>query len=121
MFRRGFIALLGGAMLFVLGTGAPVRAKGDCEVIVYWDADFGGESIRTGDDSQYVGNHWNDRISSIRVIAGVWQFYWDSNYLGAVMELGPGIYRYVGDRWNDQISSFRCLENRDLGDPNNIY
>jgi Beta/Gamma crystallin len=80
-----------------------------CDVIVYWDADLKGESWQTDRDQRYVGNHWNDQISSIEVLAGVWSFYWDSDYNGEAMDLRPGVYRYVGHHWNDQISSFRCV------------
>jgi hypothetical protein len=104
-----FIVLCGAAIT----TGVPTdRAKAQergCDVIVYWDADFKGESWETDRNQRFVGNHWNDQISSIRVIAGVWQFYWDADYGGEMMDLRPGDYRYVGDHWNDQISSFRCV------------
>jgi hypothetical protein len=82
---------------------------GQCLVSVYWDADFKGERWDTAQDQSYVGNHWNDQISSIRVISGTWRFYWDANYGGDTMDLKPGEYRYIDPRWNDQISSFRCI------------
>ncbi len=84
------------------------RGRG-CEVVVFWDADFQGEQWRTTRDSEFVGPHWNDQISSIQVLSGTWEFYWDAGYRGEVMRLGPGAYRYVGNHWNDQISSFRCI------------
>jgi len=80
-----------------------------CVVSVYWDANFKGEQWDTEQNQTYVGNHWNDQISSIRVVSGTWRFYWDANYGGEMVELKPGEYRYVGAHWNDQISSFRCV------------
>jgi hypothetical protein len=82
---------------------------GQCQVSVYWDADFKGERWDTDQNQPYVGNHWNDQISSIRVVSGTWRFYWDAKYGGEMVELKPGEYRYVGNHWNDQISSFRCV------------
>ncbi|MGO9699201.1 MAG: beta/gamma crystallin-related protein [Xanthobacteraceae bacterium] len=82
---------------------------GQCAVSVYWDADFKGERWDTEQNQRYVGNHWNDQISSIRVISGTWRFYWDADYGGEMVELKPGEYHYVGGHWNDQISSFRCV------------
>ena len=82
---------------------------GQCLVSVYWDADFKGERWDTDQNQTYVGNHWNDQISSIRVTSGTWRFYWDANYGGEMVELKPGDYHYVGNHWNDQISSFRCV------------
>jgi hypothetical protein len=82
---------------------------GQCLVSVYWDADFKGEQWNTVQNQTYVGNHWNDQISSIRIVSGTWRFYWDANFGGEMLELKPGEYRYVGNHWNDQISSFRCV------------
>ena len=86
------------------------QQDGQCRVSVYWDGDFKGERWDTGQNQTYVGNHWNDQISSIRILSGTWRFYWDANYRGEMVELKPGEYRYVGNHWNDQISSFRCVD-----------
>lgn len=89
---------------------APVPDTGGlCHVVVYWDADFKGERWDTEQNQHYVGDHWNDQISSIRVVSGIWRFYWDADYGGEMIELKPGDYRYVDAHWNDQISSFRCV------------
>ena len=49
------------------------------EVIVFWDANFDGESWATsfpvGWGYSYVGDHWNDQISSVIVRCGQWQFF----------------------------------------------
>ena len=85
----------------------PSDARG-CVIQVFWDANYGGESWTVSNDTPWVGDHWNDQISSVKVIAGVWDFYWDAQYQGEVFRTGPGNYSYVGDHWNDQLSSFRC-------------
>ena len=54
---------------------------------------------------------FNDRTSSIVVLAGQWVFYRDSNYKFVDGTLGPGIYPWVeavGIK-NDDISSLRPL------------
>ena len=103
--RNLFAAIAGALALLAAAPHAPALA---CDVIVYWDANFRGESLRSQGDMSYVGAHWNDQISSIRVLSGYWEFYWDADYRGEVLRLGPGNYPYVGDHWNDQISSLRC-------------
>jgi len=85
------------------------QADGQCRVSVFWDADFKGERWDTEQNQTYVGNHWNDQISSIRIVSGTWRFYWNAKYDGEMIELKPGDYHYVGNHWNDQISSFRCI------------
>jgi len=104
-FRNFFVTMTCALFLCVAAARAPALA---CEVIVYWDANFAGQSLHTDADLSYVGDHWNDQISSIRVISGFWEFYWDAGYRGEVLRLGPGQYPFVGNHWNDQISSFRC-------------
>jgi hypothetical protein len=85
------------------------------EIVVFWDINFGGESLRTNLSSSYVGNHWNDEISSIIVVSGTWEFYEHSNFGGAVSKrLTPGYYSWVENSnvniANDSISSFRCVD-----------
>ena len=93
----------------------PVEARG-CLIQVFWDIDYGGDSWTVTDDTPWVGDHWNDQISSVKVIAGVWDFYWDARYEGESFRTGPGAYRYVGDHWNDQLSSFRCVHPTRFGE-----
>jgi hypothetical protein len=80
-----------------------------CEVTVYWDPSYSGEVWRTTEDQASAGSHWTKQISSIIVISGIWDFYWDANYRGEVITLPPGGYPYIGDHWNDKINSFRCV------------
>jgi len=83
------------------------------EVVVYWDINFGGADWRTNLDWSYVGDNWNDQISSVIVISGTWQFFENSNYGGAAVTVGPGYYSFVENpafnMANDSISSFRVV------------
>jgi hypothetical protein len=88
----------------------PANAAG-CSGRVYWDSDFQGESRHLSGNTSYVGDRWNDQISSIAIYSGVWRFYRDAGYRGGYLELGPGRYTFhAGDAWNDQISSIRCVQ-----------
>ena len=81
------------------------------EVVVFSDINFGGGEWRTNLDVSYVGDGWNDSISSIIVVSGTWQFFENSNFEGARSNLiTPGYYPWVEDPAvniaNDSISSF---------------
>lgn len=83
------------------------------EVVLYWDRNFGGAQFRTNLNISYIGDAWNDQVSSFIIVSGKWQFYRDINFQtpeGAV--LGPGYYSWVEDYGigNDSISSFKCVE-----------
>ncbi len=101
-------ALLGPSWVSAAGAQAPRQG---CEVIVYWDTDYGGDLWGTKRDQVNVAQFgtWNDQISSIHVVAGIWEFFEHSHYQGAVMKVGPGGYM-LDSTWNDTISSFRCIE-----------
>jgi hypothetical protein len=83
------------------------------EVVVYQNSDFGGEEYRTNLNVLYFpqDSFWNDCISSIIVVSGVWEFCVDSYYKGRSSKLTPGYYRNP-DAFhlpNDSISSFRVV------------
>lgn len=90
---------------------APVAARHLPEVVIFEHIDFGGANDRTNLNWYYVGDWWNDRISSIIVVSGVWRFYQHWHYEGAYWDLGPGYYRWVeaANIPNDMISSFKCI------------
>jgi hypothetical protein len=82
------------------------------EIEVFEHANFGGRSWRTNLNYTYVGDWWNDRISSIIIVRGRWRFYQHSNYNGAYWDLsGPAYYPWVeaANIPNDIISSFRFI------------
>ena len=81
-----------------------------CDLAVYLDGDYSGEVWRTTEDQPSLGAHWSKQISSVIVVSGIWDFYWDPSYRGEVITLPPGAYHSIGDHWNDQISSFRCVK-----------
>ncbi len=102
------------------GIGRINDGKNDPDVILYENTRFGGASIginaATGDGVPYVGNSFNDKTTSIRIIRGRWRFHTDANYGGDPLVLLPGTYdvaggynsfpfRYLGPNFNDKFSS----------------
>ncbi len=77
-------------------------------VEIFTDANFSGTTSGSIDqDSPYVGDVWNDEISSIKIYSGTWEFFEDANYQGKSFRLTPGEYSWVTNTWNDMISSFK--------------
>lgn len=91
--------------------GSPVIQP---DLTVFENKDFQGNSWRTSSGYSYVGDEWNDRISSIIVHSGSFLFYEDSNY-GSTnwgpVSLEPGQYSWVGNVGigNDSISSWKAF------------
>lgn len=82
------------------------------EVVVYYHSNYGEPSWRTNIGYRYVGDYWNDKISSIVVVSGRWIFYEHADFWGehwSPVELGPGYYPWVESVGipNDSISSFK--------------
>src|SRR5919206_4738577 len=62
------------------------------ELVVYDHVGFKGAYARTNLSFHYLGDFWNDRISSLIVVSGIWRFYRDEYYKGDYWDLGPGFY-----------------------------
>ncbi|HEY2801803.1 MAG TPA: beta/gamma crystallin-related protein [Chthoniobacterales bacterium] len=81
------------------------------ELIVYDHTGFKGASARTNLSFHYLGDFWNDRISSLIVVNGVWRFYRDDYYKGDYWDLGPGFYEsfFTEAGPDDVVSSFQAI------------
>jgi Beta/Gamma crystallin len=81
------------------------------EIVVYKDINFGGDNWRTNLGWGYVGDYWNDSISSIIVCSGTWRFFEHAGFGGVFKDLTPGYYNWVEDVGivNDTISSFEII------------
>lgn len=81
-------------------------------VVLYEHSDSQGRQLALGDTTPDLGQQdFNDRVSSIEVISGQWEFCTDVQFRGQCFVLGPG--RHNLDRSvNDRISSLRPLRRR---------
>lgn len=69
-----------------------------------FQGDFGEFNFR-----ENVPAGFNDRISSIRVLSGLWKVWSNANQSGASILLHPGDYPYLPVDFNDVISSIEPL------------
>lgn len=77
-------------------------------VEIFIDSQFSGRASGSLDqDYSYVGDFWNDKISSIKVYSGTWEFFEHQDFQGRSFRLTPGEYAWVTNEWNDKISSFK--------------
>ncbi|HYZ95192.1 MAG TPA: beta/gamma crystallin-related protein, partial [Nitrososphaeraceae archaeon] len=90
------------------------------EVIIFEHADFGGEqqSIKGSDPNIHS---WNDKISSVIVKSGTWQFFEHENYGSpSSKQVGPGYYEYVEipefNIRNDNITAIKAISSSPQGD-----
>jgi hypothetical protein len=81
------------------------------ELVVYDHTGFKGAYARTNLSFHFIGNFWNDRISSLIVVSGVWRFYRDEYYKGDYWDLGPGFYEsfFTAKGPDDTVSSFQAI------------
>ena len=76
------------------------------EIVVYDHMGFKGAHARTNLSFHHLGKFWNDRISSLIVVSGVWRFYRDDFYKGDHWDLGPGFYEcFFTDKGPDDVVS----------------
>lgn len=85
--------------------------QGGAALELYDDSNFRKGLVSTDTGTANVGNRVNDRVTSIVVNKGVWQFFTDSNFRGVSVTLRPGRYANIGLGLipNDSISSFRRI------------
>ena len=81
------------------------------EIVVYDHDCFKGAFARTNLSFHFIGDFWNDRISSMIVVSGVWRFYRDEYYKGDHWDLGPGFYEsfFTAAGPDDVVSSFQAI------------
>jgi hypothetical protein len=81
------------------------------ELVVYDHIGFGGAYARTNLSFHFIGDFWNDRISSLIVVSGIWRFYRDEYYKGDHWDLGPGYYEsfFTEKGPDDVVSSFQAI------------
>jgi ATP-dependent Lon protease len=90
------------------------------EVIIYEHADFGGEQQHIKESIPNVGS-WNDKITSVIVKSGTWQFFEHENYGSpSSKKVGPGYYENVEmpefNIRNDNITSIKAISSSPQGD-----
>jgi len=81
------------------------------EIIIYDHFGFKGAYARTNLSFHFLGDFWNDRISSLIVVSGIWRFYRDEYYKGDHWDLGPGFYEsfFAHAGPDDVVSSFQAI------------
>lgn len=81
------------------------------ELIIYDHVGFKGACARTNLSFHFLGEFWNDRISSLIVVSGVWRFYRDEYYKGDHWDMGPGFYEcfFTEAGPDDVVSSFQAI------------
>jgi hypothetical protein len=93
----------------IMQSGGPYAPPGNC--LYYEHQNFGGGSrgIHLGTARRYVGDDWNDRISSVSCAPGCRLKVWEHrDFAGASKSFAVGgATVYVGDDWNDRISSVK--------------
>jgi hypothetical protein len=93
-----------------LAFGFVSRAAAQECAVIYEHKDFGGSSraVAAGEAVAWIGDDWNDQMSSARVSAGcTLVVYEHANFKGASEKYRKD-KKWVGDAWNDQVSGYRC-------------
>jgi hypothetical protein len=78
-------------------------------VQMFEHADYAGRSISSNGTANLANQGFNDRVSSIVIRSGRWEFCSDADYRGRCVTLGPGSYGKLDSYdLNDAISSLRA-------------
>ena len=98
------------------GQGEPIATTGGPRVPIagcfyYAHDSFRGarRDIPLGLRRRYVGDEWNDQISSIACAPGCGLKVYEHRDFGGYSKIFRGKMVYVGDAWNDDISSLEVV------------
>jgi hypothetical protein len=104
--RNALISLLSiGAIAIAADARAEVCAR------LYEHANYEGEvkTVNSGATVTYIGNLWNDIVSSAIVEPGCALNVWEHADFGGRHATYAGEIPYVGTDWNDIISAYTCV------------
>jgi hypothetical protein len=86
----------------------PAMAQPRARVVVYKDADFQGDQRQLDREVRNFGDiGLNDRISSIRVESGTWEFCEDADFRGRCVTVSRDERDLAGSGFDDRLSSAR--------------
>jgi len=103
---HGAVVELAGVTRFAQKPGSYVESSKQREVpmiALFEHFHFIGGAELTFANWKYVGDWWVDKISSILVVAGTWEFFSKRDYKGDCWTYAPGLYDEIGV----SIASFR--------------
>ena len=116
-FAGQFLLGLGAGAILMAGLLAPTSAQsqrgggggGRGECIYFADANFQGMrgALRDGGETAWVGDAWNDRISSVQCDPGCTLEAYEDIDFGGARERFRGNVGFVGPAWNDRASALR--------------
>ncbi len=109
-----FALSLSTAALVLLPALAPAAfAQGRDSVTIYREQDFRGDQRRlSGELRNFNDVNLNDRVSSIRVDGGTWEFCEDADFHGRCMIVRSDISNLAGSSYDDKFSSVRPVADR---------
>ncbi len=85
--------------------------SGGCEVTIFSEPNFGGESSETTEaQANLEDSGWDDSITSVEVRMGIWDFFSEPEFSGEAIRLEPGSYPTLPQDWLNRINSFMCSE-----------
>jgi hypothetical protein len=103
------LILAAAAAIGLLAAAAQAQPQ-EPRAVLYEEPNFGGRSYTLhGDTANFEYFGFNDRVSSINVLAGTWEFCNDAFYVGTCRTFGPGEHRILGGQDN-RISSGRLVQ-----------
>ncbi len=109
---RKSLLLIGVALVScVFAASAQAQPRG--RIVLFDDINFGGEQrVVDGEVRDFRAIGFNDRVSSIQINSGSWEFCEDADFRGGCITLSRDDRNLVNDGFNDRISSARPVADR---------
>jgi hypothetical protein len=110
---RSSLFALGLVPLAVIALAVSVQAQPRGRIVLFEDAGFQGEQrVVDGEIRDFRAVGFNDRVSSIHIDSGTWEFCEDADFRGGCITLNRDDRDLTADGFNDRISSARPVADR---------
>jgi hypothetical protein len=97
-----------------LSFAAAVHAQGRPRIVLYQEDNYRGASVEVnGDIARIKQMHFDDRVSSIRVLSGTWELCEDDVFRGRCITVSRDVPRLDRIGFDDRLSSLRPVSRRD--------
>jgi hypothetical protein len=110
---RSSVFVLGLVLLAAIALAGSVQAQPRGRIVLFQDAGFQGEQrVLDGEVRDFRAIGFNDRVSSIHIDSGTWEFCEDADFRGGCITLSRDDRDLTVDGFNDRISSARPVADR---------
>jgi hypothetical protein len=102
------------AIAFTAAAYGQAQAQGRPRIILYQEDNYRGARLEVdGEIARIKQLHFNDRVSSVRVLSGTWELCAADDFRGSCISVNRDVPKLNRMGFDDRLSSLRPISRRD--------